>query len=98
MPVDVVNPQESNRTEHDDVDRQAFGYRSTNGETRGVVYRSLRLYAQSSTYLATFHFLANLVVGVLTFTLAVTAISVSASLSIFVFGLPLLMLTCSWAV
>jgi signal transduction histidine kinase len=99
MPVDVVIQQEPNRTERterddvDDLDRQALGYRNTNGETRGIVYRSLRLYAQSSTYLATFHFLANLVVGVLTFTLAVTAISVSASLSIFVFGLPLLMLT-----
>jgi signal transduction histidine kinase len=93
MSAEFMLGQESPQRSTDHLDQEDHHNPGRHEPKRGIVYRSLHLYAESSTYLATFHFLANLVVGVLTFTVAVTAIAVSASLSIFVFGLPLLMLT-----
>jgi signal transduction histidine kinase len=90
MSAETMTEIETNQARSETPGSSAYG---THHKERGLVYRSIRFYADSSTYLATFHFLANLVVGVLTFTVAVTAVAVSASLSIFVFGLPLLMFT-----
>jgi signal transduction histidine kinase len=88
--TETMTETETDRTRTEAPELSVYGLHD---KERGLVYRSIRSYADASTYLSTFHFLANLVVGVLTFTAAVTAVAISASLSIFVFGLPLLMFT-----
>jgi signal transduction histidine kinase len=53
----------------------------------------LRPFIDPLTYLGAVHLLANLVVGTVTFSVAITMLSLSLGLSVFIFGLPLLMVT-----